>query len=55
MQKQSDVLSPNAIKNYSINMNEMLRGDVIKSNSSTINKEVDNDKEYVIKNYRLVY
>ena len=36
-------------------MNEMLNDSRIKSNKTVINKETENDSEYVIKNYRLVY
>jgi hypothetical protein len=36
-------------------MNEMLNDSRIKSNKTVINKETENDCEYVIKNYRLVY
>jgi hypothetical protein len=55
MQKQSDILSPKALKNYSLNINEMLNDSRMKSSKTIINKETENDSEYVIKNYRLVY
>lgn len=56
MQKQGDLLSPKALKNYTLNMNEILNDSRIKSNRSVLNnKETENDSEYVIKNYRLVY
>lgn len=56
MQKQSDILSPKALKSYSLNMNEMLNDSRMRSNRTVVvNKETENDSEYVIKNYRLVY